>query len=162
VSHCVKCGATIGADAPFCSVCGSPQAAGATYPPPPPPADTPPLAVPPPTGGEPGEERSQMKENIAATLCYALLWVTGIIFYLIDKRPFVRFHAAQSIVVFGVLQVASWVVATMFGTHLRLLYSLIDAVEVILWIVLMTKAYQGERFRVPLAADIVDQLFGKI
>ena len=37
-------------------------------------------------------------------LCYVLGWVTGLIFFFIDKRPFVRFQAAQSIVVFGGLQ----------------------------------------------------------
>lgn len=37
-------------------------------------------------------------------LCYVLCWLTGIIL-LIDKRPWVRFHAAQSIVVFGGLSV---------------------------------------------------------
>ena len=154
--HCVKCGATIDADAPFCSTCGSPQAAGAAYLSPPPPATA------PPGGAQPVGEPSQLKENIAATLSYALVWITGVIFYMIDKRPYVRFHAAQSIVVFGALQIASWAVLTMFGAHLRVLYQLINATEVILWIVLMIKAYQGERFRVPLAADIVDQLFGKM
>jgi hypothetical protein len=38
--------------------------------------------------------RSGMSENTAACLSYVLGWLTGIIFYLIDKRPYVRFHAA--------------------------------------------------------------------
>ena len=38
-----------------------------------------------------------MAENVAGLLCYVLGWVTGIIFFLIDKRPFVKFHAAQSL-----------------------------------------------------------------
>ena len=41
-----------------------------------------------------------LSENVAGLLCYILGWITGLIFLLIDKRPFVRFHAAQSIVVF--------------------------------------------------------------
>jgi hypothetical protein len=36
-------------------------------------------------------------ENVAGLLCYILSWLSGLIFLLIDKRPFVRFHAAQSI-----------------------------------------------------------------
>ena len=46
-----------------------------------------------------------MAENVAGLLCYVLGWVTGLIFFFIDKRPFVRFHAAQSIVVFGGLTI---------------------------------------------------------
>jgi len=38
-----------------------------------------------------------LEENVAGLLCYILGWVTGLIFLLIDKRPFVKFHAAQSI-----------------------------------------------------------------
>ena len=36
----------------------------------------------------------------AALLSYVLGWITGLVFLLIDKRPYVRFHAAQSVVVF--------------------------------------------------------------
>jgi uncharacterized membrane protein len=112
-----------------------------------------------------------MSENLAGALCYLLWWVTGLVFFLIDKRPFVRFHAAQSIVVFGGLQVLNFVVGIVFGISVFggvrsmslgwALYSLIELVSVVLWLVLMIKAYQGERFRVPIAADIAEQLFGK-
>jgi len=47
-----------------------------------------------------------LQENIAGLLCYVLGWVTGIIFLFIEKEnKFVRFHAVQSIVVFGVLSI---------------------------------------------------------
>jgi uncharacterized membrane protein len=39
------------------------------------------------------------------------------------------------------------------------LYGLVDLAAFILWIVLMIKAYQGARFRVPIAADIADKIF---
>jgi uncharacterized membrane protein len=38
---------------------------------------------------------------------------------------------------------------------------LVSVVGFVLWILLMVKAYQGERFRIPLAADLADQIFGK-
>jgi len=57
----------------------------------------------------------QMSENVAATLSYALGWVTGLVFYFIDKRPFVRFHAAQSIVVFGALHILIILTTGLFG-----------------------------------------------
>jgi uncharacterized membrane protein len=113
-----------------------------------------------------------MDEKVAGLLCYVVGWVTGLIFYFIDKRPYVRFHAAQSIVVFAGLQVISIVLGIFFGVSLMAgglsgfsmgyaLIWLIDIVSLVLWILLMVKAYQGERFRVPIAADIAEKLFGK-
>lgn len=114
-----------------------------------------------------------MDENVAGLLCYALGWITGIIFFLIDKRPYVRFHAAQSIVVFGGLHIINIVIGVMFGTGFMMmggfgafglagaLFSLIGLVSVVLWILLMVKAYQGEKFQVPVAAGIAQSLAGK-
>ena len=117
---------------------------------------------------------SGMAENVAGLLCYVLGWVTGIIFLLIDKRPYVRFHAAQSIVVFGGLFLIRIAVGIFFGFGAGLmmggwgafgmgaaLYSLISLVGFILWILLMVKAYQGEKFQVPGAAGIAESLAGK-
>ena len=113
-----------------------------------------------------------MQENIAGLLCYVFGWVTGLIFYFIDKRPYVRFHAAQSIVVFGGLHILGIVFGMFFGLSLLTggwtgfsmgfaLYHALQLVGLILWILLMIKAYQGERFRVPIAADLADKIFGK-
>jgi len=59
--------------------------------------------------------RSGLPENIAALLSYVLGWITGLVFLLIDKRPYVRFHAAQSIVVFLGLQILQAVLGPIFG-----------------------------------------------
>jgi uncharacterized membrane protein len=56
-----------------------------------------------------------LSENGAALLSYVGGWLTGLIVFLIDKRPYVRFHAAQSIVVFGGLQLIRVVIAATFG-----------------------------------------------
>lgn len=113
-----------------------------------------------------------MSENVAASLCYLVGWVTGIIFFLIDKRPFVRFHAAQSIVVFGGLHVINIVIGIVFGAGFMMmggygafgmgavLYGLINLVAFILWILLMVKAYQHEKFEVPIAAGIAKSFSG--
>jgi uncharacterized membrane protein len=150
--HCTKCGAAIADNTGFCPNCGAPQAgAGA---------------------GGPGvvassapSAKSGMAENVAGLLCYALGWVTGLIFFFIDKRPFVRFHAAQSIVVFGgltIIQIALSMVFSAGGVALGFgLRSLLSILGFVLWILLMIKAYQGERYRLPIAADLADQLFGK-
>ena len=95
-------------------------------------------------------------------LCYLFGWVTGLIFLLIDKRPFVRFHAAQSIVVFGALTLIRIALSIAFSGSwyygLGILYSLIFMVFGLVWliavVVLMVQAYQGKRFEVPGAAGI--------
>jgi uncharacterized membrane protein len=50
------------------------------------------------------------------------------------------------------------------GTGLSLgiiLSGLVSIVGLILWILLMIKAYQGERYRLPIAAEFADKLAGK-
>ena len=116
--------------------------------------------------------RSGLPENLAALLSYVLGWITGLVFLLIDKRPYVRFHAAQSIVVFLGLQILQAVLGPIFGmgwwvgqggywgafTLGTLLLNLISFLTVVLWIVLMLKAFQGVRFKVPLAGDIAESI----
>ncbi len=113
--------------------------------------------------------QSGLSENVAGLLCYLLGWITGLIFYFTDKRPFVRFHAAQSIVVFGGLTIIRIVLPCFSFRRRELagfslgvgLLALVSIVGLVLWILLMVKAYQGEKFRIPLAADLADQIFGK-
>lgn len=155
MAHCTKCGAAVPDNSSFCAACGAPQGAATAG------ASAPAVA---------SGSQSQMSENVAGLLSYVLGWITGLIFYFVDKRPYVRFHAAQSIVVFGGLHIIYFVLAASFGmslftgglggfSMLWALYGLVDLAAFILWIVLMIKAYQGTRFRVPLAADIADKIF---
>src|ERR1039458_10638803 len=101
MAHCTKCGAAIGEGAAFCPACGAAQTAA-------------PAAAPAPIQTSPAAQQ-QMAENVAGLLCYVLGWVTGLIFYFIDKRPFVRFHAAQSIVVFVGIHIIYFVIGAIFG-----------------------------------------------
>ena len=39
--------------------------------------------------------------------------------------------------------------------------TLVSVLGFVLWVLLMVKAYQGEKFRIPLAADLADQIFAK-
>ncbi len=151
--HCTKCGAAVADNAAFCPSCGATQGSAAS-------------------SSSAASTQSGLAENVAGLLCYLLGWITGLIFYLTDKRPFVRFHAAQSIVVFGALTIIRIIVGMLFvtgglagittGLSLGiLLFWLISLVGLVLWVLLMVKAYQGERYRVPIAADLADKLFGK-
>jgi uncharacterized membrane protein len=105
---------------------------------------------------------------VAGLLSYSVGWVTGLVFFLIDKRPFVRFHAAQSMVIFGGLTVlrvalilflaASHGAGLIFFPLFGLLQMLLLLIGVILWVLCMVKAYQHELYRLPIAADIADNL----
>lgn len=98
-----------------------------------------------------------MEANLAALLSYLLGFITGIIFYVLEKdNKFVRFHAMQSIVVFAPLFVVSVVVRLIPGVGL-LLNTLLAVLGIILWIILMVKAYQGEDFKLPVAGEIAEK-----
>ena len=98
--------------------------------------------------------KTGLQENVAGLLCYVLGWVTGIIFLILEpENKFVRFHALQSIMVFGILTVASW----LFGWIFFWFSWIFGVISFILWIILMYKAYQGERYKIPVAGDIADK-----
>jgi uncharacterized membrane protein len=94
--------------------------------------------------------------NIVGVLCYLGIWVTGIIFFILEqKNKWIRFHAAQSIVVFGGLGILTailhWIpfVGWVFT-------AIIWIIGIILWLVLMSKAYNGERYKLPVAGDLAE------
>lgn len=97
--------------------------------------------------------RIGLNQNTTGLLCYLLGWITGIIFLILEPdNRYVRFHAIQSIVVFGVLSV----VMGIFDLFFWGISFFIGILGFILWIILMVKAYQGERFRIPIAGDIAN------
>jgi uncharacterized membrane protein len=99
-------------------------------------------------------------ENIEALLCYALGWVTGLVFLLLEqKNAFVRFHAMQSLATFLGLFIITLVIG--FIPVLGLLVNiLIWPLSLVLWIVLMVKAYKGERYKLPVVGDFVEKQLG--
>ena len=81
----------------------------------------------------------------------------GLIFLLIERRnKFVRFHALQSIATFGFIFVAQWVIAFIPALGV-MLSGLLSIAAVVLWIVLMVKAYQGEKYKLPWLGDIAEK-----
>lgn len=98
-----------------------------------------------------------LEENVAALLCYVLVWITGIVFLILEKEnKFVRFHAFQSIFTFLPLFVAAWILGyiPIVGWMLA---TLIWILVIILWLVLMFKAYQGEKYKLPIVGDIAEK-----
>jgi uncharacterized membrane protein len=92
-----------------------------------------------------------------ATLAYLLGFLTGIAFLALEKRSrFVRFHAMQSTMTFGGIFVVL-VVLQVIPILGRLLGVLVWLVALVLWIHLMYRAYQGERYKLPYVGDLAEE-----
>jgi uncharacterized membrane protein len=144
---CKKCGTDM-KENKFCPECG----AG---------AEKPPVSTK-------ESEDAILPENMAGLLCYILGWVTGIVFIIIDKRPFVRFHAMQSIVTFGAFSLFTFIFSRLISifpyTMWRLLSgvnSLIGLGSVILAVFLIVQAYKGKYYKLPVAGDMAERMAGK-
>ena len=98
-----------------------------------------------------------LEENIAGVLCYVLGWLTGIVFLVLEREnKFVRFHAMQSITTFLSLSVIgmliSWIPFIGWVTS-----QLIGILSLIVWLILMFKAYQGEMYKLPVVGDFAEK-----
>jgi uncharacterized membrane protein len=101
-----------------------------------------------------------LKKTTAGALAYVLGPITGVLFLVIDKDPFVRFHAMQSIVVFVTLFVLQWILG--ITIILFPLSALIGIVSFVLWLILIYKAWQGEEYQVPVLGKIAKNLLKKV
>jgi uncharacterized membrane protein len=121
-----------------------------------------------------------LDENVAAVLSYVLNWVSGLVFFLIEKDSrLVRFHAMQSLILAIVffagniaLYVAwivvalivsqisgllAWLVGLVFGLVIFVLF----VAAVIGWILGMVKAYQGQFFKLPVIGNFAEKFSTK-
>lgn len=133
---------------------------------------------PPP--GQPGKSSTGLDENIAALLSYVFGWVSGLVFFLMEKdSKLVRFHAMQSIlfcVVIAVLGIALWILTFVFflvgallpdimGSLLALLGTLIwiifSVALLIGWILCLVRAYQGQLFKLPVIGNMAEKIVNK-
>lgn len=92
-----------------------------------------------------------LPKNTAAALSYVLGPITGILFYVLEKDPYVRFHAVQSTVVFAALLIIQWVF--LITVILAPLVPLISILAFVLWLLLIYKAWQGEEWEVPVLGE---------
>lgn len=97
-----------------------------------------------------------LEPNVAAVLSYVLGFITGIIFLLIEeKNRFVRFHAMQSIFFSGSLLIINIVLSVIPFLGWGISW-LISVLAFVVWIVLMIKAYQNERYKLPIIGDLAE------
>jgi uncharacterized membrane protein len=150
MAFCANCGSAV--EGQFCGGCG--QAVGA------PAAGT--GASPAAAGG--------MTDNVAGLLCYILGFITGILFLVIapyNQSKFVRFHAFQSIFLSVAWFALNIVQSILMSVAVSISFGLLGIVGMlwtVLWlgllavvILLMVKAYQGERFKLPIIGDLAEK-----
>ena len=138
---CSTCGAQI-ADGTVCAACAGRASAAA-----------PAVAT---TGG--------MTDNVAGMLAYITI-IPAIIFLVMEpynKSRFVRFHSFQSIF-FAVAWTILWVALNIivhvpiFGWLTVLLWPLVGLAGLIIWVILLLKANQGQMFKLPMIGDMAEK-----
>lgn len=107
------------------------------------------------------KDSTGLSPNVAGLLCYVAGWISGIVFLIIEKESkFVRFHALQSIVTFGILTVAQIIVSVIpfIGWVIA---PLVWILMVVLWIILMIQAYSGKMWKLPWVGNWAEQQVNK-
>jgi uncharacterized membrane protein len=109
-----------------------------------------------------------LSPRMAAVLAYAGWWVTGLVFYVLERQRYARFHAAQAVTAFGVI--ALFVVAFLLlaAASLSFLPEAFTAFVwaagltwlggMALWVAAMWKAAHGQTWRIPIAAELADRM----
>ena len=97
--------------------------------------------------------------NVAAAVAYVLGWISGVALLLLEHdNRFVRFHAMQSTIVFAGLSFAWFLCFSVPFLGWLVSIFVIPPVSALLWLLLIFKAYQGERFKLPVVGDMAAQL----
>jgi len=94
------------------------------------------------------DKTSVLDSNTASALAYVLGPISGVVFLVIGKSPRIKFHAMQSIVVFGVLVIVQILLGV--TSILATLVPLITVFGFILWLALIYKAWLGDDPVVPM------------
>jgi uncharacterized membrane protein len=156
---CPSCGAPV--EGRFCAKCGAPVEGA--------PRD----AGPSPTPASPGTAAAPgMEDNVAGAVCYLLGFVTGVLFLVLEpysKRPFVRFHAFQSILLCAAwiaLSIALSIGFAIVGAVLHVwfmvmsLRALVGLLGFLIWLFCIYKAYNREWYQLPLVGPIAAKQAG--
>jgi uncharacterized membrane protein len=126
-------------------------------------ADAPQLSGPTSTG---------VDARLSALLCYVAWWVSGIVFLVIEQENReVRFHAAQSIVLFGGLSLVLMLTGMMTAGMLfispaafeviYMISRLLGLLSILLWLFVIVKILNGESWKAPLAGDLAAKLVAR-
>lgn len=120
----------------------------------------------PPTGQGTG-----LAPNVASLICYICMPITSIIFLIIEKENVdVRFHAWQGtafgigyilvIIALEILAAIFGAIASVLGIIIGFFIPIVGLIAFVVWIVCLIKAYQGERWRIPVVGDFAAKKAG--
>ena len=140
----------------------------------------PPVQVSSQPPAQAGKSSTGLDENIASLLSYVFGWVSGLIFFLIEKDSrLVRFHAMQSLlfnVLVGVVAIALWIVlfivflvvgyisgalATILSLVSILVWLVFGVVILAGWVLCLVKAFQGQYFKLPVIGNFAEKFSAK-
>jgi len=140
----------------------------------------PPVQVSSQPPAQAGKSSTGLDENVAALLSYIFGWVSGLIFFLIEKDSrLVRFHAMQSlllsvvaaiigigiwilsILLFFIVAMASSTLASLLSMLLGLLGFVVVIALLIAVILCLVKAYQGQYFKLPIIGNFAEKFSQK-
>jgi uncharacterized membrane protein len=105
-----------------------------------------------------------LTDNVAGMLAYVTV-VPAIIFLVMEpynRSRFVRFHAFQSLF-FAVAWIALWIALSIVGMipvlgwMTLLIWPLVGLGGLIIWIILLVKANQGQMFKLPVIGDLAEK-----
>jgi uncharacterized membrane protein len=119
-----------------------------------------------------GATSTGVDARLSALLCYLAWWVSGLVFLVIEQRhEAVRFHAAQSVVLFGglsllilLMAMASFGMLFISPAAFQAAYTLsflLSLAAVALWLFVMLKIFKGESWHVPIAGDVAARLVAR-
>ncbi len=137
-----------------------------------------PQAAPPNApGSQPGATQGKsmvgnLDGNVAALIAYIATWLSGLIFFLMEKENrFVRFHAMQAIllggaavvisIAFGTVWSIAYYISWILGSLVGLVGALVWLVVLVAWVMCMIKAYQGQYFKLPILGNIAENMINK-
>jgi len=108
--------------------------------------------------------QSGLSDNAASGLAYITI-IPAIIFLIVEpfnRNPLVRFHAWQSIflaIAYAVVDVATIILARIpfVGWTMWLVTPLIGLAFFIVWLIVLIKAFNGVRFKLPILGDLAEK-----
>lgn len=106
----------------------------------------------------PESNQSGLSDNTAGALAYVTI-IPAIIFLIVEpfnKNSYVRFHAWQSIFMFIAL-VAIDIVLRVFSFVGLIIMPVVGLVFLVLWVYVLIKALNGQRFKFPLIGDLAEK-----
>jgi uncharacterized membrane protein len=149
MAFCSSCGGQIPAGAAVCPACGHPAVA---------PAVTPAAQ----TGGG-------LTDNVAGMLAY-FTFIPAVIFLVLEpynKNRVIRFHAFQCLFLYaaaiacwiclGILSVVLAFIPILGHLVIALLWMVLSFGLIIVWIIVVIKANQGQMYKLPIIGDLAEK-----